>query len=105
VDLKVDIWMLGCIIFSLCFGRHPFQEAQKLAIINAQYQIPVFEPDSKELTSVRISENLKDLIRLLLTPNPINRPSLDALSLILDNFFNLTSITLNEDALEIKRRH
>ena len=24
VNLKVDIWMLGCILYSLCFEKHPF---------------------------------------------------------------------------------
>lgn len=24
VDTKADIWMLGCVLFSLCFGFHPF---------------------------------------------------------------------------------
>ena len=24
VDTQVDIWMLGCVIFSLSFGFHPF---------------------------------------------------------------------------------
>ena len=28
VDLQVDIWMLGCVLFTLCFAKHPFQEAQ-----------------------------------------------------------------------------
>jgi AP2-associated kinase len=27
VDLKADIWMLGCILFTLCFGKQPFQDA------------------------------------------------------------------------------
>ena len=24
VDTQVDVWMLGCVIFSLCFFQHPF---------------------------------------------------------------------------------
>jgi serine/threonine protein kinase len=27
VGLKVDVWMLGCILFALNFFKHPFQEA------------------------------------------------------------------------------
>ena len=23
VDLKVDIWMLGCVLYTLCFGTQP----------------------------------------------------------------------------------
>lgn len=40
VTCKSDIWMLGCILYTLCFIKHPFFEAQKLAIINAHYYIP-----------------------------------------------------------------
>ena len=32
--------MLGCILYTMCFAKHPFFEAQKLAIINAHYFIP-----------------------------------------------------------------
>jgi len=35
VDLQADMWMLGCVLYALCFGKHPFTDAQKLAIINA----------------------------------------------------------------------
>ena len=24
VDLKADIWMLGCVLYTICFARHPF---------------------------------------------------------------------------------
>ena len=37
VTTKVDIWMLGCVAYTLCDALHPFQESQKLAIINANY--------------------------------------------------------------------
>ena len=43
VDFKADMWMLGCILFVLCFAKHPFQEAQTLAIINGQYFMPKIE--------------------------------------------------------------
>ena len=26
VDLACDIWMLGCILYVLCFVKHPFQD-------------------------------------------------------------------------------
>lgn len=37
---KVDLWMLGCVIFTMCFFIHPFQESSKLAISTATYRIP-----------------------------------------------------------------
>lgn len=69
VGTKVDIWMLGCVLYTLCFAKHPFQDAQKLAIVNAHYYIP--EDDFK-----RIGTKLRDLIRLMLTPNPEKRPDI-----------------------------
>lgn len=35
VDEKADIWMLGCILYVLTFGRHPFPDGQQLAILSA----------------------------------------------------------------------
>ena len=40
VDTKVDIWMLGCVLYTLCFYKHPFQECSKLSIVNASYTVP-----------------------------------------------------------------
>jgi len=97
--------MLGCILYCLCFGKHPFQDSQKLAIINAQYFIPVFEAGSQDLTSERLSDNMKDLIRFLLTPNPEKRPTIDELEFLIKNFHSLKEIQLNDDALEIKKKH
>eukprot|EP00347_Sterkiella_histriomuscorum_P014079 403362242 len=100
VDLKVDIWMLGCILYTICFARHPFQDAQKLAILNAHYNMISDEPKYEH-----ISEKMKDLIRLLLTPNPAKRPSIWDLELLLEQFDKLPSIDLNEEAQQVKLRH
>jgi AP2-associated kinase len=27
VDTQADVWMLGCVLFSICFGYHPFQDS------------------------------------------------------------------------------
>jgi cyclin G-associated kinase len=40
IDKQVDIWALGCVLFVLCFNKHPFEDAAKLRIINGKYQIP-----------------------------------------------------------------
>jgi hypothetical protein len=40
VNEKVDIWMLGCVLYVMNFYIHPFQDSGKLAIINAQYRFP-----------------------------------------------------------------
>jgi AP2-associated kinase len=33
VSTKVDIWMLGCVLYTMMFYVHPFQDASKLAIV------------------------------------------------------------------------
>lgn len=41
---KTDIWALGCILYFLCYRRHPFEDGGKLRIINANYIVP---PDTR----------------------------------------------------------
>lgn len=40
VGLKVDIWSLGCILYVLCFQKHPFEDSAKLRIVNGNFIIP-----------------------------------------------------------------
>jgi serine/threonine protein kinase len=79
VNTKVDIWMLGCVLYTLWFAKHPFQDAQKLAITNGKYVMP--NKDHK-----RISKKLRDLIRVMLIPDPSERPDISKIIEILDNW-------------------
>lgn len=40
VGLKVDVWSLGCILYVLCFQKHPFEDSAKLRIVNGNFIIP-----------------------------------------------------------------
>ena len=40
VDEKVDVWALGCVLYSLLFLIHPFQMGGKLASLSGKYSIP-----------------------------------------------------------------
>lgn len=40
VDERVDIWMLGCVLFVMNYKYHPFQEEGKLSIVNAAIKYP-----------------------------------------------------------------
>nr|XP_039272755.1 cyclin-G-associated kinase-like [Styela clava] len=60
-----DIWALGCILFLFCFRKHPFEDSQKLRILNGNYTIPT---NDKKYTSYH------GLIRGILQINPNNRP-------------------------------
>lgn len=87
--------MLGCILYTLCFAKHPFFEAQKLAIINAHYFIPEEDQDW-------IGIKLRDMIRLMLTPDPMKRPTIQKLCSILNDWDELDNIPLNDVAFNLK---
>ena len=59
-----DIWALGCALYFLCFQKHPFEDAEVLAIINGKYRMPSGGP----------YEKFFDLIGKLLALDPANRP-------------------------------
>ena len=65
-----DIWALGCILVYLCYGRHPFEDSAKLAIVNANYKLP--KEETQFTTFHPIIENL-------LQPNPYDRTMLGEL--------------------------
>lgn len=88
INEKVDVWMLGCVLFTVLFKKHPFQEAQKLAIINAHYFIPEEEAE-------KYSEKILDFMRLLLTPNPAIRPSVKDVLNLIKNWKSIKSVPLN----------
>lgn len=39
IDHSVDIWALGCILYTLCYMQHPFEDSAKLAILNGNYNL------------------------------------------------------------------
>jgi AP2-associated kinase len=96
VSEKVDVWMLGCILYTMCFYKHPFQECSKLSIVNAAYTFP---------KDHNYAPKLIDIIRICLTPNPTTRPSVFDISNLFDNYFELNNVKLNPDAQKIKEEH
>lgn len=69
ISEQVDLWMLGCILYTLAFYRHPFQDnASVMAISNAKYFIPQDHPMAR-------SEKICGVIHWLLSANPKDRPS------------------------------
>lgn len=96
INEKVDIWMLGCVLYTILFKRHPFQDAQKLTIINVHY----FIPDDRE----KYSDKIIDLIRLMLTPNPRDRPTVDEIIDVILNWEEIKTINLSKGAKEIKEK-
>ena len=77
IDFKADIWMLGCVLFSLAFFKHPFQDQPQLAIVNGYFSIP------KES---RFDEKFHNFIRWILCPDPATRPAIGKVMEMLDRY-------------------
>ena len=58
-------------------------------------------PSDAESTS-RISDKMKDFIRILLVPNPEKRPSITQVLQIIDGWSQLSHLKLSDEAQEIK---
>ena len=95
VTEKVDVWMLGCVLFTMCFFIHPFAESQKLAIVTAAYNIPKDSKVHINIQNEQYSEKMHDLIRLMLTPDPKYRPSIFEVEQLIQNFDSKDQIKLN----------
>eukprot|EP00919_Chromeraceae_sp_WS-2016_P006145 GHVR01014430.1.p1 GENE.GHVR01014430.1~~GHVR01014430.1.p1 ORF type:complete len:330 (-),score=63.73 GHVR01014430.1:25-1014(-) len=68
---KSDIWSLGCILYELCALRSPFQ-AQSLPAL----ALKIYEGKYTPVADTYSSE-LRNLITILLDPEPTNRPTTD----------------------------
>ena len=68
---KSDIWALGCILYEMASYKHPFegknQPALFLKILNAKY----------EPLPVRVSSEIKQMVKLLLEKNYKTRPNIN----------------------------
>ena len=72
---KVDVWSLGCTMFSLAFGRSPFEvnnAVQRLGILNARYQYPL----NNSMRECKYSDQYVQLINDMLELDPLIRYSI-----------------------------
>ena len=68
IHTGADIWALGCLLYFLCFGRHPFEDSAKLAILNGNYRIP-----ANDVSHIAFH----DFIRQMLVVDPTFRPTIN----------------------------
>ncbi|XP_039275916.1 cyclin-G-associated kinase [Nilaparvata lugens] len=40
ISTPSDVWALGCLLYVLCYMKHPFEDSAKLRILNANYTLP-----------------------------------------------------------------
>eukprot|EP00041_Stephanoeca_diplocostata_P036751 m.1352976 g.1352976 ORF g.1352976 m.1352976 type:complete len:1256 (-) comp24929_c0_seq2:177-3944(-) len=69
-----DVWALGCVLYSLCFRQHPFEDAAVLSIINVKFSLP----ESSNYTA------LYPVLQSILVADPVQRPTAQALLTQLD---------------------
>eukprot|EP00826_Nyctotherus_ovalis_P051511 TRINITY_DN6441_c0_g3_i1.p1 TRINITY_DN6441_c0_g3~~TRINITY_DN6441_c0_g3_i1.p1 ORF type:complete len:313 (+),score=85.22 TRINITY_DN6441_c0_g3_i1:360-1298(+) len=69
---EVDVWALGVTLYVLLFGRPPF-EASDASSVYARVQAAAYSFPSE----VSVSPEAKDLVSLILCPDPNKRPTLD----------------------------
>lgn len=43
ISTAVDVWALGCVCYTLCCNQHPFEDSNKLAILNARFSFSHIE--------------------------------------------------------------
>ncbi|KAL1459931.1 hypothetical protein WDU94_011876 [Cyamophila willieti] len=63
-----DVWAIGCLVYTFCFMKHPFDDSAKLRILNANYTIPA--NDTKYT-------DFHPIIRGCLQADPSKRLSID----------------------------
>lgn len=79
IDEKSDIWALGCFLYKLCYYTTPFEANGDIAILHASFQFlpnPVFSGD------------LKNLIIIMLQENPLFRPNIVQVIMIVFKLIN-----------------
>ena len=119
IDTQVDIWALGCVLFVLCFNKHPYEDAAKLRIINAKYQIPNGDKEFVEFHDLFRKFDLlfvimfksTTLILICLTKkkgtmfntDPSVRPNINELMFHLENICQTRSIHLVENLTFLKK--
>jgi len=90
INQAVDIWAAGLVLYTLCFNKHPFDDSNKLAIVNGNYKIPA--SDSRY-------RMYHPLIKSMLSLDPRSRPTsvqlLDQLSAVAETHGFKTRGSLN----------
>ncbi len=62
----VDVWALGCVLFTLAYGKHPFGDAGTLHILSGKYTIP----DAR-----KYSERIPSIVAFMLVKAVAERPA------------------------------
>lgn len=80
ISTKIDIWMMGCVLYLLLFHVHPFQDNSFLTILNCSYKIP---------SGVKISKRILSVLIMMLSKDPEKRIDSTTLLYIFENYIDL----------------
>ncbi|CAI5759073.1 unnamed protein product [Candida verbasci] len=80
IDEKADIWALGCFLYKLCYYITPFETQGDIAILHASFQFP---------TLPNFSGDLKNLIIIMLQDNPLYRPNIIQVIMLVSKLMNI----------------
>ena len=75
INEKVDVFALGCIIYTMLFFKSPFSLEMSLEHANARYEIP---------KDANVSQAMLQLLKKTLTQDPTERISCERLWSIID---------------------
>ncbi|CAG8493340.1 1571_t:CDS:10 [Ambispora leptoticha] len=94
---EVDIWSVGVIVYTLLFGKPPFQTKGSVEDIYRKIKEHKYDFPS----NINVSSEAKDLINYMLTQQPEDRPTIDQ---VLNHpfFKGFTPTQLPTSALRIK---
>lgn len=90
---EVDVWSIGCIMYTLLFGRPPFETSS----IDSTYR-RIRNNEYHMSSSANVTEPARDLIRWMLAAKPADRPTME--QIIGHSFFSgFTPETLSRSSL------
>ena len=72
--LMIDIWACGITLFAMICGYLPFDDKNNNIVFQKILECNIIFPDEKK---VKVSNEAKDLICKILTPNPLKRIKID----------------------------
>jgi len=70
-----DLWALGCVLYKMCTFTYPFDATSVQALVNV-----ICKSEPKPIDPLRgYSANLRFLCQLLLSKDPLSRPSIESI--------------------------
>ncbi|CAI6348087.1 unnamed protein product [Macrosiphum euphorbiae] len=92
IGTAVDVWALGCVCYALCCNRHPFEDSNKLAILNARYSFSQVESSYTDFISI---------IKGCLQPDPSLRMSVFESLKLIERIKEMYKVSI--DSLDINK--